>query len=284
MKQIVVAMACILLAASSSLDAAGLDQKKMAEGKLLHEQLYKSNPTERDFLEAESRVLGHRSDVGSDGAERHEAFHYYLQHTYNFPASLGDYTQGTWDKYVDIWDNEIMSLFKGVKRDVDGDFRYRDWFEQKVVASGRLDAPHSQEIFDRWKVNQEAVIRAHEYDMAVAHGAAEAARAKTNFWAMIVWVGFDLLLSVGFFLLPTIIAWRRKKDNLKAIFVCNLLVIGWPVALVWALTDKKSTVSVPSPNQPEASARLRVLQKLKDDGLVSEEEYQQRRNALLAAL
>jgi len=43
---------------------------------------------------------------------------------------------------------------------------------------------------------------------------------------------------VALYFLPTIIAWKKKKVNTKAIFVLNLALgwtfIGWIVALIWA--------------------------------------------------
>lgn len=44
-----------------------------------------------------------------------------------------------------------------------------------------------------------------------------------------------------FYLLPTFVAWRRRKKNLQAIAVLNLLLgwlaIPWVLALVWAFVE-----------------------------------------------
>lgn len=52
-------------------------------------------------------------------------------------------------------------------------------------------------------------------------------------------ITFALLLSVGGYFLPTIIAIMRKKKNTLAIFLVNLFFgmtfIGWIAALIWAL-------------------------------------------------
>lgn len=59
-------------------------------------------------------------------------------------------------------------------------------------------------------------------------------------------VGADVFLAViltamaiWLYFLPTLIAKRRKKANLQSVFALNLflgwLVVGWVVALVWAL-------------------------------------------------
>lgn len=53
-----------------------------------------------------------------------------------------------------------------------------------------------------------------------------------------------LALFLGFYFLPSIIAFSNKKDNATAITVLNTFlgftVLGWVLALVWAVTkDKK---------------------------------------------
>jgi hypothetical protein len=49
-----------------------------------------------------------------------------------------------------------------------------------------------------------------------------------------------LIVSIVLYILPTIIASRRKKRNTGAIFVLNLFLgwtlIGWVVSLSWACT------------------------------------------------
>jgi len=51
-----------------------------------------------------------------------------------------------------------------------------------------------------------------------------------------------LLLTAALYFLPTIIAVRRKKKNAMAIGVVNFFlgwsVIGWVVALVWAVSTQ----------------------------------------------
>lgn len=51
-------------------------------------------------------------------------------------------------------------------------------------------------------------------------------------------ITFALLLSVGGYFLPTIIAIIRKKKNTLAIFLVNLFFgmtfIGWIAALIWS--------------------------------------------------
>ncbi|WP_012387030.1 superinfection immunity protein [Acidithiobacillus caldus] len=53
------------------------------------------------------------------------------------------------------------------------------------------------------------------------------------------------LFGAALYFLPTILAWLRKKSNLVAIFVMNLLLgwlfVGWVIALVWALSNDSPT-------------------------------------------
>lgn len=49
-----------------------------------------------------------------------------------------------------------------------------------------------------------------------------------------------ILVGLGIYFLPTIVAVNKSKLNTGAIFILNLLLgwtfLGWVVALVWAMT------------------------------------------------
>ena len=49
-----------------------------------------------------------------------------------------------------------------------------------------------------------------------------------------------MILVVGFYFIPTIVAYSNKKKNASAIMLLNLLlgwsIFGWIVALIWATT------------------------------------------------
>ncbi len=57
-----------------------------------------------------------------------------------------------------------------------------------------------------------------------------------------------LLMLAGAYLLPTLIAGVRLRDNTMAIFALNLLLgwtlIGWVISLVWALAREDRPVVV----------------------------------------
>lgn len=95
-----------------------------------------------------------------------------------------------------------------------------------------------------------------------------------------------VLLLIGLFLyfLPTIGAVMEKKKNATAIFAVNLFfgwtLIGWVVALVWALTkeDKKETTPVQTKSDAD---ELKKLADLKEKGVISEDEFNAKKKQVL---
>ncbi|MFC1990884.1 superinfection immunity protein [Chloroflexota bacterium] len=57
-----------------------------------------------------------------------------------------------------------------------------------------------------------------------------------------VWI-ISIIFGIAIFLLPTIVAIVGHKKNTTAILVLNLLggltVVGWVVALIWAITSAR---------------------------------------------
>ncbi|MDD2318819.1 MAG: superinfection immunity protein [Geobacteraceae bacterium] len=53
-----------------------------------------------------------------------------------------------------------------------------------------------------------------------------------------------LIFCIGFYFLPTMIGFSRKKENKIAILLLNLFLgwslVGWVVALVWAVSKDKN--------------------------------------------
>ena len=99
-------------------------------------------------------------------------------------------------------------------------------------------------------------------------------------------MGTIIFIIVGLiiYFLPTAIAANKKKKNTTAIFAVNLLlgwiVIGWIVALVWALTkDEKKDNTL---TQPKSDAdELQKLADLKEKGIISEEEFNAKKKQVL---
>lgn len=96
-------------------------------------------------------------------------------------------------------------------------------------------------------------------------------------------LGGFLLFGIGIavYLLPTIVG--SSKSNIGAIFVLNLFLgwtlIGWVVALVWALTNDDPKVVAP---QPDKIDQLKKLKELKDSGVLTETEYTTQKAKILS--
>ncbi len=100
--------------------------------------------------------------------------------------------------------------------------------------------------------------------------------------------GLSLLTcSVSFYLIPTIIAVKRKHIQKVPIILINILLgwsfIGWIVALVWACMKSK-TKEIHIYNQTSDmnfGEKLKTLDKLRENGLISDEEFEQKKRELL---
>ena len=97
-------------------------------------------------------------------------------------------------------------------------------------------------------------------------------------------VSIALLIGVYFF--PTICAAIRKHENESAIGLTNLLLgwtfIGWAVCLIWAFKNPAVNVRQVN-NAPKASTvdELERLGKLRDSGVLTEEEFQAQKEKVL---
>jgi hypothetical protein len=105
------------------------------------------------------------------------------------------------------------------------------------------------------------------------------------------------------YLLPTIIAYLRKKSNLTIIFLVNFFLgwslVGWIVSLIWALssenTFQKVEVKNPIPHLVEKSSshqeisfdeKLKTIQKLKellDSGVLTQAEFEEQKTKILSS-
>ncbi len=119
------------------------------------------------------------------------------------------------------------------------------------------------------------------------------------------------------YFLPTIIAMMRNSPNAGGIFAVNFLLgwtfIGWVACLIWSLSETTTTVIVnnapspnyfPSPNAPSSPLyptrqteptlrrttptapqdkinQLRQLKELLDEGVLTEEEFNRQKAAIL---
>jgi hypothetical protein len=73
--------------------------------------------------------------------------------------------------------------------------------------------------------------------------------------------GFLLVAIIAAYLLPTVIAMLRMRTNMVAIFALNLFVgwtlIGWVMALVWALSSEAAPAKAAAGELPPAPWSLK---------------------------
>ena len=115
--------------------------------------------------------------------------------------------------------------------------------------------------------------------------------------------GFGKLVSAAFFVfgpalyfLPVYEAWRRNHRSFNAIAILNVFLgwtlIGWVAAMAWACKSQVQEVEVvhtytpapspaPVPSSSSLSDELRKLAQLRDDGILSESEFQAQKAKLL---
>lgn len=96
------------------------------------------------------------------------------------------------------------------------------------------------------------------------------------------------------YFLPTIIAMMRSHPGSGGIFVVNFFLgwtlLGWIVCLVWALSGNNQPYNTydnypPYPSQADSQdriiAQLNQLQKLRDEGALTEEEFNRQKASIL---
>lgn len=105
---------------------------------------------------------------------------------------------------------------------------------------------------------------------------------------------FGVIVLIILYFLPTLVAQYRYHSKTSAIFVLNLLLgwafgIGWVIALVWAFTednrpaDEGGIFEEKEPETKESGnlADLEKLAELKEKGIITEEEFTQKKKQIL---
>ncbi len=94
-----------------------------------------------------------------------------------------------------------------------------------------------------------------------------------------------LIIFIPSYFVPTVIALSRKKSNTLAIFALNLFLgwalIGWVVALIWALSNKESNQQTLAGSGSSNIDQLTQLKALYDQGVITAEEFETQKNKLL---
>ncbi len=90
-----------------------------------------------------------------------------------------------------------------------------------------------------------------------------------------------VVLSLIYFF-PTIIAAARNRQ-VASILTLNLLLgwtlIGWIICLVWSLSDRSGDTT--KSDREDVTEEIRKLHQLKEEGILTEEEFQHKKKRLL---
>ena len=98
-------------------------------------------------------------------------------------------------------------------------------------------------------------------------------------------------ICLALYFLPTIVAALRSHPSAGAIFAVNFFFgwtfIGWIISLVWAASDANRYRGQYPPYNPSSDSQdriisqLRQLQQLRDEGALTEEEFNRQKASIL---
>lgn len=95
-----------------------------------------------------------------------------------------------------------------------------------------------------------------------------------------------IFIIILIYFIPSISAYSRKKKNASSILVVNFFLgwtfIGWIVALSWALSkDAETAVIVKTTESKSGANDLIELHKLKEKGVITQEEFDTQKRKIL---
>jgi hypothetical protein len=96
---------------------------------------------------------------------------------------------------------------------------------------------------------------------------------------------FFILWSIGFliYFIPSFVGWNKK--NINAILTLNIFlgwtVIGWLVALIWAVSKDNEKLVTTSNNNNDKLTQLIELKKLLEEGYLTDIEFEKQRKEIL---
>ena len=99
----------------------------------------------------------------------------------------------------------------------------------------------------------------------------------------------SVIISILIYFIPTIVAIRREHLQKTAIILINIFLgwsfIGWVVALVWACMNPNTSNGTYQPiEETSIDSRLKNLEELKNNGIITETEYEKKRQDILSDL
>jgi hypothetical protein len=93
-----------------------------------------------------------------------------------------------------------------------------------------------------------------------------------------------ILIGIAFYFLPSIIGF--SKSNFVSIFMLNFLlgwsVIGWVVALIWALSNDAPAPMIINNKSASQADEITKIKKLYDDGVINAVEYEEMKSKALS--
>lgn len=98
-----------------------------------------------------------------------------------------------------------------------------------------------------------------------------------------------LILSIYF--IPSFVAAKRNHIQKKSILILNIFLgwtlIGWVVALVWACKNPEIPSTVINNNlskDDSTEEKLQSLLRMKNDGLITSEEFEEKRKEVISKM
>ena len=100
--------------------------------------------------------------------------------------------------------------------------------------------------------------------------------------------GIFILICIVVYFIPTIIAGNRKHPNGNSILALNIFLgwtfIGWVIAFVWACSNIETNTQTVIENKIEnrsVADEIQKLAQLKEQGILTEEEFKKKKTQLL---
>ena len=104
-------------------------------------------------------------------------------------------------------------------------------------------------------------------------------------------VAIIFLLTIAIYFVPAIVAHYREHHNFGGILLLNIFagwtLIGWVCALVWAGSNPPEVKTSSNSSQPVAEDKsdiadqIKRLHNLKEEGILTQEEFNIKKKALL---
>lgn len=108
--------------------------------------------------------------------------------------------------------------------------------------------------------------------------------SNAAFWIIIALIIPGIFTQCVYFI-PYLIANSKAHTQETAIFVLNLFagwtLVAWIIALVWACTSPKEKVVIQQKQQLSSADELKKYKELFDSGIITQEEFDAKKNQLL---